>query len=279
MHADSASLPSPLGQGHVEAALELISRRAYVDAAGSEGSTPLRVAARNGGVGANPMPNFAKVVALLLARGANARAAHLSDVETVAATQQALVASSASELAHLSADGKAVNAEHPTHGRTALHEAALAGRAESVLALVRQGADLNGRDKAGFTSLELAALAEGAGASQRSLEAATEATETERCEAMVALIRLGSELGTVAQASRVVWRASLLGRASVVQALAAHPRASQSCSGPKGRDVVADTRYTPVLVVCPLCALSVPLLSVQVARVPSTLDCRPARPL
>ena len=91
-------------KGQADVCAVLLDRGACVDAAGREKSTPLRVAARNGGVvderrgsrgegGASSQsqrsdPAYAKVVALLVARGASLSCASITAAEAVTTTRK-----------------------------------------------------------------------------------------------------------------------------------------------------------------------------------------------
>ena len=147
-------------KGNAAVAAVLLDHGAVVDAAGRERSTPLRVAARNGGVvderkkkpAVDAEDNgikhgYAQVVALLVARGAVLSLASITRSEAVTTTQKALsgIGSSNandSDRSNSVSSGAALlkavdlNAAHPETGRTALHAAAVAGNATLVRLLL-----------------------------------------------------------------------------------------------------------------------------------------------
>ena len=183
-------------KGNAAVAAVLLDHGAAVDAAGKEKSTPLRVAARNGGVvderkkkpavdadDNGVKQGYAQVVALLVAHGAVLSLASITRSEAVTTTQRALSGVGSSAHDRSTGSGAALlktvdlNAANPETGRTALHAAAVAGNTSLVRLLLettlrdessnsghvsshRQGGALNvdAKDSSGQTPLALAAF-------------------------------------------------------------------------------------------------------------------------
>ena len=137
----------------IEMAKFLIAHGADVNAQDVSGETPLAVAAAAGNINKALRAKSARMMEFLIARGANVNLGNIAH-QTVLYNAVGLDNVQAVEV--LLRNGAEVNGKEDTEKRVPLHEAALYGDIHIIKLLVEHDADINAQDIGGNTPLHLA---------------------------------------------------------------------------------------------------------------------------